>query len=72
MELDEIKRYKMITAFKKHRHSHIVAKNFKQAFNITKQPCYEYRGRFKREFITAVYSLDRYPRGVKINGIKKR
>ncbi len=72
MELDEIKKHSMIVVFKKHRHSHIAAKNFKQAFGITKQPCYEYRGRFKREFTIAAYSLDNYPRGVKINGIKKR
>jgi len=72
MELDEIKKHSIIVVFKKHKHSGIAAKNLKHAFGITKQPCYEYRGRFKREFIIATYSLDNYPRGVKINGIKRR
>ena len=72
MELDETKRYKMIVVFKKHKHSDIAAKNLKHAFGITKQPYYEYRGKRRREFNIAIYMHDVYPRGVKINGIKRR
>ena len=56
----------MVKVFKKHMHTTLTEQNLKRAFSITHQPVYENRGKFHRQFITAIYR-NQYDTSIKSN-----